>query len=219
MAQQELLSHRLSDCTFVFFDIETTGLDPSQAHIIEVATCTVKNGEEVGNYSSFVCPMVPGTLFSTVSVPPEITRITGIRNSDLAGQPTFETIYADLLNSLDDGILVAHNAEFDLSFLAAKMKPLGKLPPNPVLDTLRISRSVAPELSRHGMDSLKSVYGIKAERAHRALDDTRALAELFPKLVKRAYPDGNPTLRELLKHHGPMLPFDVPPPKPGGKGR
>jgi DNA polymerase-3 subunit alpha (Gram-positive type) len=189
-----LLNLTLDECPLVFLDIETTGLDYSKDHIIEVAAVSVKGGVEVSSWSTLIKPVLRQGLFAEmVAIPKEITKITGIEGSHLTEQPVFEEIHETLAKHLAGGVLVAHNAAFDVSFLAFKIQSMGlSLPAIPVLDTLALSRAVSPELKSHSLTALKGFYGVKAEKSHRALDDTRATVQVFDKIldlaVRRRFP-------------------------------
>jgi DNA polymerase-3 subunit alpha (Gram-positive type) len=228
-----LLDRKLDDCSLVFLDIETTGLDYSKEHIIEVAAVTVRDGAELAAFGTLVKPIVRQGLFAEmVPIPKEITRITGIEGSQLEDKPPFEEIYPDLLKAFGESILVAHNAAFDISFLAFKFQSMGvPLPANPVLDTLALSRAVSPELKSHSMDALKGFYGVKAEKAHRAMDDTRALVTVFDKILdlaaRKRFPQQAAStsprklfcLRDLQDCFKAVMPFAVVPSQlPGARG-
>ncbi len=183
-----LLNLTLDECPLIFLDIETTGLDYSKDHIIEVAAVGVKGGAEISSWSTLVKPVVRQGLFAEmVAIPKEITKITGIEGGQLADQPVFEEIHETLMKQLAGGVLVAHNAAFDVSFLAFKIQSMGlPLPAMPVIDTLALSRAVSPELKSHSLTALKGFYGVKAEKSHRALDDTRATVRVFDKILELA---------------------------------
>ena len=183
-----LLNLTLDECPLIFLDIETTGLDYSKDHIIEVAAVGVKGGAEFSSWSTLVKPVVRQGLFAEmVAIPKEITKITGIEGGQLADQPVFEEIHETLMKQLAGGVLVAHNAAFDVSFLAYKIQSMGlPLPTIPVIDTLALSRAVSPDMKSHSLTALKGFYGVKAEKSHRALDDTRATVQVFDKILDLA---------------------------------
>lgn len=211
------LDRPLDELPLVFFDIETTGLEYARCHIIEVAAVEFRGGKETARFSSFVKPIdpdQPATLFGkpVAAIPAEITRITGIGREMVEGAPEFEEIYPALRKTFGEAILVAHNAEFDLSFLAHKLEKMGeKRPTNPIIDTLKLSRALERGPGPHNMDYLKKKYGITAAKAHRALDDTLALQEVFLKLAAQIPRTGPLKLRDLVKLHGPPLEFRVYP--------
>lgn len=233
LTHEALLQKPLSELPLVFVDIETTGLDYAKDHIIEVAALAVQGGAEGAAYCTLIKPIVRQGLFAEPApIPKEITRITGLEASHLETQPVFEDVCPDFLAALGSAIVVAHNASFDVSFLAHKLQSLGRpLPTNPVLDTLQLSRAVSPELKSHSMDALKGFYGIKTERAHRALDDTRALVRVFDKILSLAlrkhFADrqarGGPqqvlTLGDLQQRYRALMPFAVSPQQQGRHGR
>ena len=76
-------------------------------------------------------------------------------------------------------VLVAHNAGFDVPFMQARGAACGLSFPNPVLDTLALSRALYPEMRRHKLDALAKKLGVKLEGHHRAVNDAEATAKLF----------------------------------------
>lgn len=128
-------------------------------------------GEE-GSLSLLVNPGKP--------IPPATTAIHGIRDEDVEGEPSFAALAPALAELARGAVIIAHNAPFDLSFLRAELSRAG-LPPaaNEVLDTRIVAKAAFPGLPSYRLVDLAARLGIGHERAHRALDDARACAELF----------------------------------------
>ncbi len=164
----------------VFFDVETTGLNPVRDEIIEIGAVCVKNGVTTGTFEALIRPSAP--------VSAEITRITGITNDLLEreGLPA-----RDVLSRFSDFIgnrkLVGHNAiEFDMKFLAqAFRKHLDRTVPNPVEDTLKLSHVLLKKLNEHRLNSVAQHLGVfvDTKTLHRGLADAALCAAVYRNLV------------------------------------
>ncbi len=95
---------------YVALDLETTGLNPEEDDIIEIGAARFEDGVVVETYGTLVNP--------GRSVPDRVSAITGIRTEDLIGQPEFFQVRQALRNFVGDAVIVGHNVEFDLAFLA-----------------------------------------------------------------------------------------------------
>ena len=162
---------------FVALDLETTGLDPLTDAIIEVGAVRVRDDAVSEVFSRLVDP--------GRAIPRFITRLTGITDADVRGQPTVEMVLPDLLEFLSDDALVGHNAPFDISFMNANLTRQDRPPlDNVILDTLLLSNVLLPTLRDHRLATLVEYYDVTLERAHRALDDARATAQVYLSLVR-----------------------------------
>lgn len=170
-----IMTHR----PLVFLDIETTGGSPYDARITEIGALRVEDGQVVATYSQLLDP--------GQSVPPFITRLTGIDDTMLAGKPAFAAVAKDLGKFLDGSIFVAHNVNFDYSFIKESYRRMGK-PDAFNMDrfcTARLSRHLYPEQGRHNLDTIIATHGIDVVDRHRALDDARALHEFYQKALEQ----------------------------------
>jgi len=158
---------------WVFLDLETTGLNPVQDKIIEVAAVTLsaKGKQEV--FHQLVNPGIP--------VPEYITRLTGIDSGMVNDAPAFTEISASLLQFLEGRVIVAHNAGFDISFLQAA---LGRPLTNSCLDTYDFAKLLFPNYSSYSLRYLVRALELPVKPAHRALDDALALESLFIRLLE-----------------------------------
>lgn len=122
--------------TFVVLDLETTGGSPHEGDgITEVGAVKVRGGEELGRFATLVNPDQP--------IPPFITVLTGITTAMVTPAPKIEAILPGLLEFLRGGVLVAHNAPYDVGFLKAACLRHGYAWPHPrVLDTAALARRV-----------------------------------------------------------------------------
>lgn len=99
---------------YVVFDIETTGFIPSLDKIIEIGAVKVENGQIVDRFSTFVNPKVP--------IPFRIEKLTGINDNMVIHAPEIEEVLPKFLEFCEGAIMVAHNADFDMSFISANAK-------------------------------------------------------------------------------------------------
>jgi len=151
--------------SYVAFDLETTGLDPTYNEIIEIAAVKVENNEVVSQYHSLVKPQNP--------VDEYITWLTGITNEMLESAPDIESVLPELFEFIGDAVVVAHNANFDVNFLYDKGKLyLDKPFTNSFIDTMRLSRNLYKTEKHHRLKDLVTRFGIADQTAHRAMDDT-----------------------------------------------
>ena len=174
----------LQQVTFVIVDLETTGASPKKgAAITEIGAVKVKSGEYLGHFESFVNPLTP--------IPEYITQMTGITDLMLATAPVIDEIFPTFLEFAgtdSESILVAHNAQFDLSFLKSAAQELDiKWPSYKTLDTVTIARQVLTkeDVPNYKLATLAQFFGTKTEPNHRALDDAKATTEILHGLIER----------------------------------
>lgn len=161
----------------VVFDLETTGLSASTCKIIEFGAVRLKNGEVTGRFSTFVDP--------GVHIPEEITEVTSIRDSDVAGAPCIAEVLPEFFEFAKGALLVAHNADFDTGFLRAAADSLGIEFNSPYLDTVALSRFLNPGLSKHKLDTLADYYGLGDFNHHRAVDDAEMLSKIYLRMTEQ----------------------------------
>lgn len=161
--------------SYVIIDIETTGLDPSNDAIIEVAGLKIKNNTIVDSFSSLINP---GFLISDF-----ISDLTGITNDQLSSAPNLSSVLNDFYIFLGNNILIGHNIHFDLNFLYDNMeKELGKFLSNDFIDTLRMSRRFVKQAPSHKLSALANYFQIPVDASHRALADCKTTYALYNKL-------------------------------------
>jgi DNA polymerase-3 subunit epsilon len=170
----------LCDAPLVFLDLEMTGLRPAVDRVIEVCAERVRGDKLEASLTTLVRPD-DGAYGNE--------HVHGIARESLSTAPTFAEITTDLLDVIGDGILVAHAAEWDATFLEAELARAGRAQRFPFfLDTLVLSRR-AFVLPSHGLEALSASLGIERVRAHRAGDDVYAMREVFRRVVVALTPD------------------------------
>lgn len=158
---------RAVDADAVVLDLETTGLSPRTAAIIEVGAFRVRGTKVVDEFHALVDP--------GRGLPPAVTRLTGIGDDDVRGKPPIEEVAGALRAFLGDSPVVAHNAEFDAGFLRRTLPGFD----SPVVDTLRLAHALRPDLTDFRLGSLARSYGVPLAGGHRAADDARALSRIW----------------------------------------
>ena len=170
---------------YVCVDIETTGISPQHAQIIEIGALKVRDGEVVDTFSQLIDP--------GVSVPPEITALTGITTEMVEGQPTIDEVLPNFIAFAEDDLLLGHNIHFDFSFLKQNAMNLDLEFAKSGMDTLRIARAKCPDLQSRSLDFLCDHYGINDENHHRAFNDAKVTSELYL-MFYDMFRDDNPEL-------------------------
>lgn len=177
------------DETYVVFDIETTGFSPVTNRIIEIGAVKVENGQIVDRFSTFVNPEVP--------IPFEIEKLTSINDSMVIDAETIEVVLPKFLDFIGDAILVAHNANFDVSFIKENAKRQGIPVDFTYVDTVGIARTLLTGQAKYTLDAVAKTLGISLENHHRAVDDAECTAEIFVKFIEMLKKDQINTLAEL----------------------
>ncbi|MCA3243833.1 MAG: DNA polymerase III subunit epsilon [Alphaproteobacteria bacterium] len=162
----------------IIFDTETTGFGVEDHRVIELGAVELINRLPTGK--TFHVYLNPERL-----IDPGAMRVHGITDERVKDAPKFRDVAHQWLAFVGDATLVAHNAEFDMAFMAMELQRLG-LPPhsNPVVDTLTLACEKLPG-QRHKLDALCSHYGIdnSARVFHGALLDAQLLAEVYVELT------------------------------------
>ena len=163
---------------YVCVDIETTGIRPKWDRIIEIGAVKVRDGKITDTFSKLIHP--------GVSLPYQITALTGITDDMLAGKPEIEQILPEFIEfAKDDVYLLGHNTRFDYSFLKQNAINLDIEFEKQGLDTLKAARKVLPELPSRALDNLCVYFGIKDENHHRAFNDAFVTTQLYSILVEK----------------------------------
>jgi len=189
---------------FAVVDLETTGWSPGAAAITEIGAVRVRGAGPGGGNSRQGGFVRQGEFASLVNpgmpVPPGIADLTGITDWMLAAAPRLGAVLPGLLDFARGCVLVAHNAPFDLGFLAAGCDDCGLTWPGfTVLDTVMLARRVMDpdEVPDCKLGTLAGFFRARTAPNHRALADARATADVLGWLIRRAAHRGIGTLRQL----------------------
>ena len=161
---------------YAIIDVETTGTLYNRDKITEIAVIVTDGVTILEEFESLVHP--------ERSVPPAITRITGIDDELLQGAPKFYEIAKKIIELTDKCIFVAHNARFDYSFIKEEFKNLGYPYNKKTLCTVKLARALAPGLPSYGLDYLIKHFEVDITNRHRAYGDTKATFEIFTQLIE-----------------------------------
>ncbi|HMB15257.1 MAG TPA: exonuclease domain-containing protein [Pelovirga sp.] len=175
---EELGQTPLRKLTYVVFDTETTGLNPTQGdEIIQLGAIRIVNGNIL--YREVIDQLVDPQRM----VPVESVAIHGIQPHLLKGQPTIDKVLPHFQKFSENSVLVAHNAAFDMRFLQIQEERSGITLTNPVLDTLLLSSIVHANLGDHSLDDLAKRFNVTIVGRHTALGDSIVTAEVLLKLI------------------------------------
>jgi DNA polymerase III epsilon subunit family exonuclease len=171
---------RLTDLTFLALDTETTGLFAVMHRLVEIGAIRFRlDGRELATFQQLIDPHRP--------IPPNVQGVHGITDAMVRGQPTVEQVIPYFIEFLGapDTILLAHNALFDLGFLAMTLTRLGiAYPPHSVFDTLDLARRLYPTWPSHSLAYMASRLNVAAGAAHRALSDAYLVKDIFLAMLK-----------------------------------
>jgi DNA polymerase-3 subunit epsilon len=156
---------------YVVVDVETTGGRGEHHRVTEIGAVKVRDREIVGRFSTLVNPQR--------SIPPGITRLTGITSAMVDDAPYFSDIADEFEEFLRGSIFVAHNVEFDYGFISREFDRLGRKFRYPRLCTCASMRKLHPGHRSYSLAALAEAFDIPLRNHHRALCDAEAAAQLL----------------------------------------
>ncbi|MDA8427501.1 MAG: 3'-5' exonuclease [Treponema sp.] len=168
--------------SYLALDFETTGLDAKSERVVEIGAIRFRPvGEGIESAAALASLVDPGK-----SMPEAVRAIHGISDEDLYGAPRFPDLAAALLSMTRGAIIIAHNARFDLSFLAEELARMGLAPGAPeALDTRLLAKAAFPGMPSYSLGNLAAAFRLEAGAAHRALDDAATCMRLFVLCARR----------------------------------
>ncbi|MFN5361018.1 MAG: exonuclease domain-containing protein [Bacteroidota bacterium] len=186
---------------FAVVDIETTGGFPDKHGITEIAIVCMQGAEIEGSFETLLNPGQP--------IPPFIANMTGISDDMVALAPDFSAQAERIYHLLCDRIFVAHNVNFDYSFVKHFLQQAGYTLQTPKLCTIRLARKVFPGLPKYGLGHLSRSLDIPITQRHRAGGDARAAATILARALQSS---GEPVIRDMLRREGKnqLLPPNLP---------
>jgi DNA polymerase III subunit epsilon len=195
---------RLTDVSFVALDTETTGLFPIMHRLVEVGAVRFRlDGQELATFQTLINPEIP--------IPKDVQHVHGITDRMVRGKPTIEHVLPQFIEFLGhhDTILLAHNAPFDLSFLAMALTRLRiTYPPHDLLDTLDMARRLYPAWPSHSLEYVATRLKVAKRAEHRALSDARLVKDIF--LAVLHHVPAVRTITDLARFSLPLTFADAP---------
>ena len=193
-ADESVMNQPLDTLDATVFDTETTGLNPSDGDkLVSIGGVRIVNGRLREN-ELFNELINPGR-----SVPEASTRIHGITEDMLEGRPPASQILPSFDMFTGDGVLIAHNAAFDMRFLELE-HPGDFLAYNKtVIDTLLLSNVLHPRLEGHSVEDLAVRYDVESETRHDALGDAITTARIFVKMIPLLKKAGINTVGDAIR--------------------
>ena len=171
---------RFTDITFLAFDTETTGLQSIVHRLVDIGAVRFRlDGWELATFQQLIDPEIP--------IPPEVQQVHGITDAMVRRKPTIEHVLPQFIEFLgeSDTILLAHNAPFDLGFLAMALTRLGiAYPPHYVCDTLDIARRLYPTSPSFSLEHVATRLKVANKAEHRALSDACLVKNIFLAMLK-----------------------------------
>jgi len=162
--------------TFCVFDLETTGGNHQHDKIIEIGLVRIKELKIQAKKSFLIQP--------EVHIPDFIQKLTSIKDSDVNDSPLIEDVIDEILEFMGDSILVAHNTSFDVPFFNSVLKRLGREElANKSICTNLMTKYMIPNLLSSNLNYMSRIFNLEHQKAHRALDDAMASADLLLKYL------------------------------------
>lgn len=192
----EAIDPDLASVSFVVVDVETTGSRPGPAKITEIGAVRIEGLRQVSSFHSLINPQRP--------IPPKIVELTGITQDMVCRAPRIDQILPELMDFLRGAVFVGHNAHFDLAFLNYELGRLnGHRLGDGAIDTLKLSRLLAPGMPNHRLATLAVALGSPVTDFHRALEDASATAHVFLTLLGRLQERGVTKLNQARSYIDP----------------
>ncbi|MCH5199443.1 MAG: PolC-type DNA polymerase III [Oscillospiraceae bacterium] len=169
-------TNRSIDEDIIVFDIETTGLSHETERITEIGAVKMRNLEVVEEFNTFVCP--------GKKIPENISELTGITDEMVADAPSESEAVSAFMNFCGGAPLIAHNADFDMSFIRSACERSGINCRNPYIDSLKLCKAAIPNKKKYTLDAMAAEFDLGDFNHHRAKDDAAMLADIFVKLIE-----------------------------------
>jgi len=166
---------------FVIFDVETTGLSPTEGdRIIEIAAVRVKGAKVVDKFYSLVNPQR--------LIPHQASQVNNITDEMVASAPLAADILPQMIRFIGGACVTGHNVRFDLNFLCYELALIGRRlnDQTPAVDTLKMARDLLPYLSNHKLAYLARSLGVVVDQTHRAMADVEITVAVFLRLMEMA---------------------------------
>ncbi|MGE3537217.1 MAG: exonuclease domain-containing protein [Candidatus Tectimicrobiota bacterium] len=181
----------LDELPLVFVDVETTGLDPATGdRVCEIALLRVQGTQELARFTSLIHPqrsMHPGAM-----------AVHGISDAMLADAPPFPALLPQIWSLLQQAVLVAHNARFDLGFLRHEWQLAGQeLPALAVVDTLALAQA-RYRFRHNSLGAIARELGLQPAGLHRAMADVDTTWQIWQRFIADLQLEGAVTLAHVM---------------------
>lgn len=170
---------QLKHAEFVCIDVETTGLDPANDRVIELAAIVFTQNETLGEFETLINPQR--------EIPAESQAIHNITNEMVQGKPAIANVLPEFLSFVGNRTIIGHGIQFDIDIICHEAQRAGipcSLQKNGSFDTLRLARLYG-ESPSNSLDMLRRHFNIQAEGAHRAKSDVLVNIQVFRRLTHR----------------------------------
>jgi DNA polymerase-3 subunit epsilon len=186
---------------YAIVDIETTGGYAASNGITEISIQVFDGKEVVESFETLVNPLMP--------IPRYIQAMTGISDEMVEDAPVFEDVAEKVYDILKDRIFVAHNVNFDYSFINSQLEACGFTLNARKLCTVRLSRKLIPGYPSYSLGNLCHSLGIEMQNRHRAGGDAEATVKVFRMLLEK---DSTQFIHKSLQRNSKefILPPNVP---------
>lgn len=186
---------------YAIVDIETTGGYASGNDITEIAIVLHDGNRVTDHFETLVKP--------SRAIPYFIQSLTGINHGMVEDAPSFESVAQVIFDKLQGRVFVAHNVNFDYSFVKHHLSLHGFELVTPKLCTVRLTRKVFPALPSYSLGNLCRHFNINIINRHRAGGDASATAVLFQHIIDN---NGLPHIQQFLKKNSreQSLPPNLP---------
>jgi DNA polymerase III subunit epsilon len=167
----------LENLSFCIIDLETTGGNQQTDKIIEIGLVRIENMQITEEKEFLINP--------EIAIPEFIQKLTGISPRDVENAQKIEQVISEIVEFIGESIVVAHNISFDIPFLNSVLRRLGMQEiENKVICTNVMTKYLIPEIMNSNLNYLSSLFDIRHQKAHRAIEDSRATAELLIKYLQ-----------------------------------
>jgi DNA polymerase III epsilon subunit family exonuclease len=205
----ESVREKLSQGTYIVFDIETTGGNPERNGITDIFAIKWKDGTIVDTFGTLINPEIP--------IPPIVRKMTGITNNMVRNAPLVDEVMPSFVEFVEDGILVSHNTIGDMKFIRFFAEKSTQVPfDNFFLCTHLLVEKLFPETPDKSLSGLAQYFKIKSGDLHRAEADAYATLGLFQVLFQKIKEKKFEYIDETIRFQGDMesalrLGWAVPP--------
>ena len=183
------LSKNINDFAIVAFDTETSGAYPIESEIIELGAVKWQNGQIIDRFQVLLKP--------SKELTPDNIRIHGITNEMVKDSPQMSTQILNFCSFIDNSVLLAHHAPFDLGFLSIEIEKSSLQFPNTFNFCSSLLSRALLTTTNHKLQTLIKELELVGGEAHRAFDDAYACLQVFFKCTEKL--GENPTLARILE--------------------